>query len=329
MDSLQSIGSSRGRGDGEGLVDPRARPRSAGGRPPPRSRRRAPGWRPWGSRTARAAAPGTAARPGAGSRRGAAAISCSTRPPSVSRAREIAVAERAVGDHGDAVLLAPGEHGVLDGALLQVVEDLVAGDAALAGDLAGPLPGRARRSCSRPRRGSSPRPELLEGGERLLQRVLARASAAGSSPAGRSRGGRATARRPRSSRSARRSAGGPWRPGRPRRAARRSPRRRSPRRPPYISAVSMWVMPRSRPRRRAATAVGAIAAVDVPGPLADHRRPRDRWGRSDAVPWPISPLSDCAPRLGRLDLRRSPVRAVARSPTWAGRRRCDRPPGPP
>ena len=87
----------------------------------------------------------------------AAAISCSTRPPSVSGPGKSPVAERAVGDHGDAVRLAPGEHRVLDGALLQVVEDLVAGEAALAGDRRGPPRGRARRSCSRPRRGSSPR----------------------------------------------------------------------------------------------------------------------------------------------------------------------------
>ena len=49
------------------------------------------------------------------------------------------MAERAVGDHRDAVSLAPGDHRVLDGSLLEVVEDLVAREAALPGDLAGLL----------------------------------------------------------------------------------------------------------------------------------------------------------------------------------------------
>ena len=48
--------------------------------------------------------------------------------------RKIVVAERAVGDDGDAVPLAPRDHGVLDRALLQMVEHLVAGDLAGAGD---------------------------------------------------------------------------------------------------------------------------------------------------------------------------------------------------
>ena len=42
--------------------------------------------------------------------------------------------ERRIGDHGDAVLRAPRNHGVLDRALLQMVEYLVTGDLALAGD---------------------------------------------------------------------------------------------------------------------------------------------------------------------------------------------------
>ncbi len=54
-----------------------------------------------------------------------------------SWAREAAMAERAVGDDGDAVILAPGLDGVLDCTLLQVVENLVAGDAPLAPGLPG------------------------------------------------------------------------------------------------------------------------------------------------------------------------------------------------
>src|SRR6478752_3110103 len=55
------------------------------------------------------------------------------------RPREIPVAERAVGDHRDAVSLAPGDHRMLDGSLPEMVEDLVASEAALPGDLAGLL----------------------------------------------------------------------------------------------------------------------------------------------------------------------------------------------
>src|SRR5690606_8250191 len=42
--------------------------------------------------------------------------------------RKVPVAEWAVGDDGDIVARAPGNDGVLDGALLKVVEYLVAGD---------------------------------------------------------------------------------------------------------------------------------------------------------------------------------------------------------
>ena len=100
--------------------------------------------------------------------------------------------------------------------------------------------------------------ELLEGGDGVLERVRRRASAGGSSPAGRCAAGRASARRPPASRAARRSRAGPSRRGTPRRAGPRSPRPTMllARPAPYISAVSMWVMPRSRPRRNAAIAVG-------------------------------------------------------------------------
>ena len=45
------------------------------------------------------------------------------------------MAERRIGDHRDAVLLAPRDHRMLDRALLQMIEHLVAGDLALAGNL--------------------------------------------------------------------------------------------------------------------------------------------------------------------------------------------------
>ena len=49
-----------------------------------------------------------------------------------ARRREIVVAERRIGNDGDAMLLAPRDHGVLDRAFLQMIEHLVAGDLALA-----------------------------------------------------------------------------------------------------------------------------------------------------------------------------------------------------
>src|SRR5438045_5877394 len=48
------------------------------------------------------------------------------------RTREIVVAEWRVSHHRDAVLLAPRKHGVLDRALVQVIQHLVAGDLARA-----------------------------------------------------------------------------------------------------------------------------------------------------------------------------------------------------
>ena len=47
---------------------------------------------------------------------------------------KIAVPERAVADHGDIVRFAPRQHGVLDRALLQMVEYLIARDVALTSD---------------------------------------------------------------------------------------------------------------------------------------------------------------------------------------------------
>ena len=52
-----------------------------------------------------------------------------------ARRRKIIVAERRIGDHRYAVLLAPRQHRVFDGTLLQMIKHLIAGDAALARDL--------------------------------------------------------------------------------------------------------------------------------------------------------------------------------------------------
>ena len=51
-----------------------------------------------------------------------------------ARRRKIIVTERRIGDDGDALLLAPWDHRVLDRAFLQMIEHLVAGDLALARD---------------------------------------------------------------------------------------------------------------------------------------------------------------------------------------------------
>ena len=45
------------------------------------------------------------------------------------------MAERRIGDDGDAMPLAPRDHRVLDRAFLQMIEHLVAGDLALARDI--------------------------------------------------------------------------------------------------------------------------------------------------------------------------------------------------
>ncbi len=52
-----------------------------------------------------------------------------------ARRGEIIVTERRVGDYRCAVLLAPRNHRMLDRALLQMIEHLIAGDLALAGNL--------------------------------------------------------------------------------------------------------------------------------------------------------------------------------------------------
>src|SRR6195256_4885929 len=45
-----------------------------------------------------------------------------------SWAGKLAVTERGVADDGDAVALAPGDNGMFDGAFLQIIENLVAGE---------------------------------------------------------------------------------------------------------------------------------------------------------------------------------------------------------
>ena len=74
------------------------------------------------------------ARPGAAMRRARFGDRLQHLARLAARRRKIIVTERRIGDDRDAVLLAPRDHRVLDGALLQMIEHLVAGDLALAGD---------------------------------------------------------------------------------------------------------------------------------------------------------------------------------------------------
>src|SRR6478752_1167001 len=87
------------------------------------------------------------------------------------RAREVPMAERAVSDYRDAVSLAPGDHRMLDGSLLEVVEDLVAREEALPCNLAGLLQVGYVEIAHAPGKNLPNLPERLEGREGLLQRV--------------------------------------------------------------------------------------------------------------------------------------------------------------
>ena len=191
-----------------------------------------------------------------------------------ARVGEAAMAERAVGNHRDAMVLAPGQHGVLDRALLQMVEDLVAGDPALAAGFPGGIEVGHVEVADAPGQDLALLAEPLEAREGVLERVRAGpVQEVAVQPVGAQARERPLAGRHRRRRG-RRCWGAPWRRGRPRRAARRWPRRPRSSASPYISAVSIWVMPRSRPRRRAATAVGRCASsiYQVPWPI--DRRPR-------------------------------------------------------
>ncbi len=109
-------------------------------------------------------------------------------------ARKVVVAERAVGDHGDTVLLTPRQHSVFDRALAQVVENLVTDETPIAGGSRRTLPGRASSEVA----DAWTRANLPIAAQRITEgqrwcpptsRYSPRASATGSSPNGRSEGG--------------------------------------------------------------------------------------------------------------------------------------------
>src|SRR4029079_6638479 len=76
---------------------------------------------------------------------------------------------------------------------------------------------------------------------------------------------------------------------------------------PYISAVSTWLMPRSRPRRSAATARerSSRSMFQVPWPTTETSRPVGPKGALRIVPSSAAAqLEQAPPPLGALVLRR-------------------------
>jgi len=88
-------------------------------------------------------------------------------------ARKTPVPERAIADHGDVVHLTPGEHGVLDGARLQMVEDLIADQTTISSNVPDLFKVRHIEVTDAPGEDLTLMLQLLEGRDRLLQRVLA------------------------------------------------------------------------------------------------------------------------------------------------------------
>jgi hypothetical protein len=90
------------------------------------------------------------------------------------RIGEVAAAEGRVAHHRDAVLLAPGQHGVLDGPLVQVVEDLIARDPVRPRDGEGAVEILDVEVADAPGQDLARPAQVLEARDRLRQRVLAR-----------------------------------------------------------------------------------------------------------------------------------------------------------
>src|SRR5262245_33243071 len=87
--------------------------------------------------------------------------------------REAARAEGAVPDDGNAAHLAPGKDVVLDGALLEMVENLVARDATRAGDRRHRLELVDREVADAPAPDLAVATEALEAGHRVFERMRA------------------------------------------------------------------------------------------------------------------------------------------------------------
>ena len=113
-----------------------------------------------------------------------------------ARRRKIIVAERRIGDHRDAVLLAPRDHRMLDRAFLQMIEHLVAGDPAFAGDRLQFIEIVAVEIADAPASDLSGARPVPRTPRRSPPADRSRASAADSNRAGRSSAAPANARRP-------------------------------------------------------------------------------------------------------------------------------------
>ncbi|KAG5722849.1 hypothetical protein E4T56_gene18718, partial [Termitomyces sp. T112] len=87
------------------------------------------------------------------------------------RRRKIVVSERRIGDDGNAMLLAPGHDRMRDGALLQVIEHLVAGDPALAADREQFVQIVGVEIADAPGADLACRDQLLEGRDGVLKRI--------------------------------------------------------------------------------------------------------------------------------------------------------------
>src|SRR5262249_59839948 len=90
-------------------------------------------------------------------------------PSARARTREARVAERTVADDRDAVSLAPRDYGMLDRALVQVVEDLVADRAAVAGQAPCFLEVGDVEVADTPGQDLACAPQLLECRDRVLE----------------------------------------------------------------------------------------------------------------------------------------------------------------
>ena len=83
------------------------------------------------------------------------------------------MAERRIRDDGDTVLLAPGDDSVLDRALLQMIEHLIAGDLALARDIEQFAEIVAVEIADAPGANFPCADQFVESRDRLLERIRA------------------------------------------------------------------------------------------------------------------------------------------------------------
>ena len=149
----------------------------------------------WKSRTRIHRGSGMRARPGAAWRHAHRRFFAAAAPARAVRLGKIIVAERRIRHHRDAVLLAPRDHRVLDRALLQMIEHLVAGDTHCHEHLFQLVEIVDIEIADAPAFDLAGGDQLFEGRNRVRQRIRSRASAADSNRAGRSSAASANARR--------------------------------------------------------------------------------------------------------------------------------------